>query len=162
MPIQINDVFDRIKHAQAEYETACAATDPKEMHTALRIAYGELSQAAADAYMYYSAKPETGVFAEGGMSTWARDELEVITRTIGAQYNAQGGAQTGRMQMEYPMWSERVRTFVNKLNATQRAEAGQVAARDWKEDEIRRKRKELEGFGKHMFDPTGAFGMGRY
>ena len=128
MPIQINDVFDRIKHAQAEYDTACAATDPKEMHTALRIAYGELSQAASDAYMYYSAKPETGVFSEGGISTWARDELEVITRTIGAQYNAQGGAQTGRMQMEFTKWSERVCAFVNKLNASQRMEFGQVAA----------------------------------
>ena len=162
MPIQINDVFDRIKQAQSEYDEARASTDAKERHALLRMAYGNLSQAASDAYMYYSAKPATGNFAEGGISTWARDELEVITRTIGAQYNAHGFAQTGRMEMEYPLWSDRVRTFVNKLNASRRMEGGQVAARDWKEDELRRKRKEIENFGKHMFDPTGVFGTGNY
>ena len=162
MPIQINDVFSRIKQAQEEYDTACASTDPAEKHASLRMAYGDLSQAASDAYMYFSAKPETGNFAEGGISTWARDELGVITRTIGAQYNAQGLAQTSRMEMEYPLWSDRVCAFVNKLNASRRMEAGQVAAKDWKEDELRRKRKQIEGFEKHMFDSTGAFGLGFY
>ena len=162
MPIQINDVFSRIKQAQAEYDSACACSDSAEKHASLRMAYGDLSQAAADAYMYFSAKPETGNFAEGGISTWARDELEVITRTIGAQYNAQGLAQTSRMQMEYPLWSERVCTFVNKLNASRRMEAGQVAARDWKEEELRRKRKQIESFEKHMVDPTGGCGLGNF
>ena len=162
MPIQINDVFDRIKLAQSEYDEACSSVDAAERHTLLRMAYGDLSQAASDAYMYYSAKPETGNFAEGGVSTWARDELGVITRTIGAQYNAQGFAQTSRMEAEYPLWSERVCAFVNKLNASRRMGGGQVAARDWKEEELRRKRKAVENFGKHMFDPNGVFGTGRY
>lgn len=160
MPLQINDVIARIKQAQAEYESACANANPDERHTALRLAYGNLSQAASDAYMYYASNPKTGNFAEGGLSTWARDELEVITRTIGAQYCTQGLVPTNRMQAEYDMWSDRVRLFVHKLSSSQQLDAGQVAAKDWKEDELRRKRKQAEEFGKHMFDRTGVVGGG--
>lgn len=158
MGIQINDALERIRLAQEQHAQALACTDPMERHATFRLAYGSLAQAASDAYMYFSANKDTNLFSEGGIQTWAREELEVITRTVGAQYHVQGLVSASRMEAEFQMWLDRVRGFVGKLNESRRLDDGKVAAKDWKEEELRRKRKQAENFEKHMFDRTGAFG----
>ncbi|WP_165171760.1 hypothetical protein [Adlercreutzia sp. ZJ242] len=158
MALAINDVLDRLRQAQAEYEAALATEDPMERHTALRLAYGGLSQAASDAYMIYSSKPKNNAFKEGGLSTWARAELEAMTNTMGAQYFRQGLTPTSRMEGEFGRWLERVRTFVDRLNADFQLDVGQAAAKDWKEDEIKRKQRQIEDFNKNMMGTDGVVG----
>lgn len=159
MGIEINDTFSRVRKAREEYEQALTLEDVYERHAMLRLAYADLSQAASDAYMYYSAKNETNIFSEGGLSTWAREELGQITKTLSAQYHQQGLTSTQRMVDEFDLWEARVCEFVNKLAAARRLEAGQSEAKDWKEEEIRRAKKRHEQFEKSPFSREGVWGM---
>ena len=156
MALHINDVLEKVREAQAEYDSALQMEDSVQQHVALRLAYGCLSQAAADAYMIYSSKPKSNVFAEGGLSTWARDELGTLTRILGAQYSKQGAAGSKRMIEEFDKWVVRVRQFVDKLNRDFHADAGQVKAKDWKEDELKRRAKMYEEFNQGMFSRDGS------
>ncbi|MBQ6453402.1 MAG: hypothetical protein IJJ14_03485 [Coriobacteriales bacterium] len=159
MGVQINDVLERIKLAQQQHDDARACGDPMERHAGLRMAYGSLAQAAQDAYMYFTTFKDNNIFmAEGGLHTSSREELERITRICGSQYNVQGLVPAQRMEDEFGMWVERVRKFVGDLDQATRLDSGKVPARDWKEEEIRRKRKQLEDFQTHMFDATGGVG----
>lgn len=158
MALTVNDVLETIRDGMAEYENAQACADPMQRHTAMRLAYGRLSQAASDAYMIYSSKPKNNVFSEGGLSTWAREELAVFSQVMGAQYYRQGLTDTARMEREFARWVERVRLFVDKLNNDFQMELGKVSAKDWKEDEIRRKQKSMEDFNRNMMGQSGVVG----
>ena len=155
MALHINDVLDTVREGQREYDAASVEDDAFQKHTGLRLAYGRLSQAASDAYMIYSSKPKNSVFAEGGTSTWARDELAVLTSILGAQYCQQGLVETSRMLGEFEAWKQRTCTFVYKLNEDFNLDSGMQPARDWKEDEIERKRRQYEEFNKTLMGRDG-------
>lgn len=158
MALAVNDVLETIREGVAEYEEAQQCADPMQRHTAMRLACGRLSQAASDAYMIYSSKPKNNVFSDGGLSTWAREELAVFTQILGSQYYQQGLTDTARMEREFEKWVERVRVFVDKLNRDFQMDSSKVNAKDWKEDEIKRKQKILEDFNRSMMGESGVIG----
>lgn len=155
MALHINDVLDIVREAQQEYRASLEEKDALQKHTGLRLAYGKLSQASSDAYMIYSSKPKNGMFVEGGISTWAREELATLTSIMGNQYCQQGLTETGRMTDEFESWLGRTRSFVNKLNEDFNLDSGMQPAKDWKEDEIERKRKQYEDFNKTVMGRDG-------
>lgn len=155
MALHINDVLDTVREAQQEYQASLDEKDALQKHTGLRLAYGKLSQASSDAYMIYSSKPKNSMFAEGGTSTWAREELATLTSIMGNQYCQQGLTETNRMIDEFDSWLGRTRSFVNKLNEDFNLDSGMRPAKDWKEDEIERKRKQYEDFNKTLMGRDG-------
>lgn len=156
MALHINDVLDKVREAQTEFDNAKQMDDLVQQHVGYRLAYGCLSQAASDAYMIYSSKPKSSIFSEGGTSTWAREELGTLTRILGAQYSKQGAVGSARMEQEFDRWVVRVRQFINKLNEDFHLDSGQVKAKDWKEDELKRKAKLYEDFNQGMFGRDGS------
>lgn len=108
--------------------------------------------------MIYSSKLKNNVFSDGGLSTWAREELAVFTQILGSQYYQQGLTDTARMEREFEKWVERVRVFVDKLNRDFQMDSSKVNAKDWKEDEIKRKQKILEDFNRSMMGESGVIG----
>lgn len=155
MALEVNDVLERVREAKREYDVSLAEDDPAQRHTSLRLAYGALSQAASDAYMIFSANPKLNMFSEGGLSTWARDELGILAKTLGAQYYKQGLVDSDRLEREFDQWLARVRLFIDKLNADTQLDSGQARAKDWKEDQIKRDKKRVEDFNKNMMGKNG-------